>query len=97
MDRKRQLGCLLFNNLLTSSRKRRRKEKEDFDDMYQSVEEPVEVIDDGEDEDIMGTIAYGVLLGTTSNKRCGPRGKPKDRTTVVVGGSSSVCASSKYA
>ena len=80
MDRKRKLGCLLFNNLLTSSRKRRRKEKDEFDDMYQTFEESVEVIHDGEDDDIMGTIAYGMALGTTSNKRCGPRGKPIDRT-----------------
>ena len=48
--------------------------------MYQSLEEPVEVIDDSEDDDIMWTIAYGVALGTNSNKRCGPRGKPIDRT-----------------
>ena len=58
MDRKRKLGCVLFNNLLTSSRKRRRKEQDEFDAMYQSFEEPAEVIDDGEDDDIMGTIAY---------------------------------------
>ena len=80
MDRKRKLGCVLFNNLLTSSRKRRRKEQDEFDAMYQSFEEPAEVIDDGEDDDIMGTIAYGVAVGTNSNKRCGPRGKPIDRT-----------------
>ena len=48
--------------------------------MYQSFEEPVKVIDDDEDDDIMGTIEYGVAFGKTSNKRCGPRGKPIDRT-----------------
>ena len=79
MDRKRKLGAfVLFNNLLQSSRKRQKKEMDDFDNLYDSLKEPDDV-DDVEDGDIMGTIAYGTALATMSNKRCGPRGKPINR------------------
>ena len=44
-----------------------RKEKDDFDDIYQSLEEPVEATDDGENKEIMGTIAYGAVLPPSSN------------------------------
>ena len=64
MDRKRKLGFVLFNNLLISSRKRMQK---DFDDIYQSLEEPVDATDDGEDEEIMGTIAYGTDLAISAH------------------------------
>ena len=63
MDRKRKLGCVLFNNLLTSSRKRRRKEKGEFDAMYQSFEEPAEVIDEGSFEVFLNIFEnFAILL-----------------------------------
>ena len=47
---------------------------EEFEDLC-SLQDLGDEIDDG-DGDIMGNIAYA----TTSNKRCGPRGKPVNRT-----------------
>ena len=48
-----------------------------MDELLESIVEPAE--DDGEDGNILSTVAYRVAFATLSNKRCGPREKPIDR------------------
>ena len=78
MDRKRK-AYLLFQNVMTMSRKRQRKELDSFEELYSSLEDLAD--DDDIDDDIMGTISYATALATTSNNRCGgKREKPVNRT-----------------
>ena len=55
---------LLFQNLMSSSRKRQKKEVEELEDLYSSLEDFGDK-NDVDDGDIMGTIAYATALATT--------------------------------
>ena len=56
VDMNRKKSAFLFSNLLQSSKKRVRKEKEELDELLESIVEPAE--DNGKDENILSTVAY---------------------------------------
>ena len=65
MNQTRKLGCLRFNNLVDDLVKKKgeeRKKKRNIDDMYQTLQEPVEIIDDGKDYGMMGEVAHALVL-----------------------------------